>query len=561
MKRIDFALLISLLLGSPLYGEFNRGTSYIDIPKADVLGANLFRLQTNGYFGLGKDSLSPADLDITLSYGLLDRAEIGFSMYETKSFAGFLAFQVLKEKGGNPSLNLGIQEISNQKWISSVGGGGEGEESSGFPDDLSYWNGGGRNPERFSAYVVLTRNSSSRSSFSFGLGRGRFVGYGFRSRFFNTDLFLPEEELKESANSDAVGLFFGGEARVAPVFFLLFDFDGRDLNSGIQYRRPDLSIGLALTHMEQILGGGESPVYGPLNSRLALGIEWNTSSLKERARRGLIAGRIIDQRSQKPVRATITLPNTEVHPVQSDANGRFNLKLREGDYLIQVTADGYETRTWRVSPKIGETTPLEVTLKEKELPEVTQAVNLGYEYFTKGDLLSAKREYQEALQLDPDHPLATEYLKNVETKIEEGLTSHRSKALKYTSAGDLSKAIQEWKAVLALDPSNGEAKTAVSILNMQLTSSNKPVEKPTTPPPKIKPETKPKTEPPKVTEPKKLTPQEIEDLYRKGVTLFQQENFKEAIKVFQEILKSEPNHENAKRYKEKAEVRLKAIEG
>ena len=154
-----------------------------------------------------------------------------------------------------------------------------------------------------------------------------------------------------------------------------------------------------------------------------------------------------------------------------------------------------------------------------------------------------------------------EYLKNVETKIEEGLTSHRSKALKYTSAGDLSKAIQEWKAVLALDPSNGEAKTAVSILNMQLTSSNKPVEKPTTPPPKIKPETKPKTEPPKVTEPKKLTPQEIEDLYRKGVTLFQQENFKEAIKVFQEILKSEPNHENAKRYKEKAEVRLKAIEG
>jgi tetratricopeptide (TPR) repeat protein len=479
MRNLLLTSILLILTNSPLFGEFNRGTGYIDIPRADVLGANVVRLQTNGFLAMGTDSLSSADLDITLSYGLFDRAEIGFSMYETKSFAGFLSFKLLQEKGGSPGLSIGVQEISNQKWISSVGGGGGGDSVIGFPDDLSYWNGGTRNPERYSAYLVMTRKFSTRGSFSFGVGRGRFVGYGFRSRFFNTDLFIPQEELDESANLDAVGLFFGGDAKVAPGFFLLLDFDGRDLNAGVQYRRQDLSVGVAFTHLEQALGGGGSARYGSLNSRLALGLEWNTSSLMQKSQKGLIAGRVLNKVSQKPVAATITIPNTKYKSTKTNAAGRFTLKLDPGSYLVQVTANKYETRTWRINAKKGETTPFEVTLKKKEIPEVATAIRVGYEFYTKGNYGSAKSEWQKALQLDPGNDLAKQYMVMITKKIKEEIAVSRSSALKYTTARNFSRALAAWKKVLSLDPNHVEAKTAVSILNSQVSAQKRIVKKPT----------------------------------------------------------------------------------
>ncbi|MCH7760354.1 carboxypeptidase-like regulatory domain-containing protein [candidate division TA06 bacterium] len=555
MKTLPFmALGVSFWMASPLWGEFNRGTGLVDIPKAEVLGANILSVQTNGFLAWeGKDSLASADLDLTISYGIGDRAEVGFSMYQTKSFAGSFAVKILEGKEGRPSLSFGIQEITDKKWISAVGSGEEGSEVTGFPDDLSYWNVANRNPERFSAYVAATMKISSQGSVTLGVGRGRFVGYGYRSRFFNTDFYIPEEDLSEKAHWDAVGLFMGGEWELSPVLFFMGDFDGRDINAGVQYRRPDFSVSVAWTHIEQSIGGGSvSPLYGPLNTRLAFGLEWNTSSVQKPPAMGEIAGRILDHRTQNPIQATISLPKAKIFAKLTDANGRFSLELKDGTYLVQVTSLGYETRTWQIPVKKGETTPFEVTLKRKELPEVTSAITMGYQYYSKGDFLAARSQWQRALQLDPGNGKAEEYLRMVQSKIQKQISIHRSKALRFTKAGSFKNARIEWRKVLNFDSSHSEAKKAIKNLNAKLKPKPKVKPKPK-PKPKLAAKPKPKT--------KILTPEQIEAYYKAGVKFFLDNRFKQAISAFNKVLQSDPNHAKAQRYKKKAEVRLKALGG
>ncbi|MEO0156230.1 MAG: tetratricopeptide repeat protein [candidate division WOR-3 bacterium] len=98
--------------------------------------------------------------------------------------------------------------------------------------------------------------------------------------------------------------------------------------------------------------------------------------------------------------------------------------------------------------------------------------------------------------------------------------------------------------MLDLDPQNTESSEAINRLKAKVAQEKKP---PTT--------TKPK-------EPtKKATAEEIEELYKKGVSLFSTNNFDEALKVFNQVLALDPNHKGAKDYKKRTEARLKVLKG
>ncbi|MEO0127423.1 MAG: hypothetical protein ABIL44_06720 [candidate division WOR-3 bacterium] len=59
---------------------------------------------------------------------------------------------------------------------------------------------------------------------------------------------------------------------------------------------------------------------------------------------------------------------------------------------------------------------------------------------------------------------------------------------------------------------------------------------------------------------KSKTPEEIEALYRAGVERFINTEYKEALKIFKEVLKYDPNHTKAQEYLRRTEARIKILE-
>jgi len=58
---------------------------------------------------------------------------------------------------------------------------------------------------------------------------------------------------------------------------------------------------------------------------------------------------------------------------------------------------------------------------------------------------------------------------------------------------------------------------------------------------------------------KRVTPEEIENLFKKGVNYFLAEQYKEALKIFNQVLTINPEHRGALEYKKRTQARLEAL--
>jgi len=238
---------VTILFALPASAEWNRTTGIIDIPTAKILGPNVVRASANWFFTFGEDSF-PTDADFSLCYGIANRAEVSAYMLTTQDLAASIAFKITDESKYVPAVAFGVQDIATNLYVSSVGGG----EDIGFSDDVDYWTVSSRNPERLSAYLVATKTFGRVGEYTLGIGRGRFVGYGYRSYYFNSDMFFGGGREIENRHLDAVGLFMGGTVQLIPYVYAMAEFDGRDANAGLSFRHPYFRVNLALTHMEQI---------------------------------------------------------------------------------------------------------------------------------------------------------------------------------------------------------------------------------------------------------------------------------------------------------------------
>jgi cytochrome c-type biogenesis protein CcmH/NrfG len=139
-----------------------------------------------------------------------------------------------------------------------------------------------------------------------------------------------------------------------------------------------------------------------------------------------------------------------------------------------------------------------------------------------GDALS---KWREVLQLDPEHSQAKSGVSRITLKIEEA--HHINLGFEYFTSGNFDEAASEFKAALALNPEN---RTAVEYLRRSVGR-------------------------------KSLIEiagdREVWRLYLKGIEHFTNGEYEEAIEVWEEVLRLDPQNENAVRNIEEARLRLR----
>ena len=548
-----FATLISTVLISYLAGT----SGFINIPTAS-------QYDVPGLFGVGfaysltmfsddpdpTDGMEPdpSDYNMFLRYGLMGRGEIALSMYTTNTYALSFSYTVIKE-GTGPALFFGIDNITYAKYVSSLGSG----DSVGFLEEVNYTtSAGGRPPEMLSAYLGIQKTFGKVFNVVLGLGRGRFVGYGERSRIFNTDLFVLGDDYETEEHSAwAFGLFFGASLRFPFGLELMAEMDGRDASIGIRYNNKYVTPTFAITKVEQF---GERRPFSP---RIAVGIEATNRFMLEKPESGTIEYVIQDNTSKELLTNSI-VEIAELNKQYTASGGTFSHNLPAGNYTIIVSRTGYVDYKAKINVKPNVQSKLvfnmqkteealrsEQTTREREA-SIRNHLAQGKIYFAEGNLIQAKAAFEMVLSLDPGNIEAQESLGALELRRANLIAYHTSEAKTQTQAKNYAQATQSWQKVLSLDPNNTEAKNAVAELRRLTSAPAKPPTKPAKP-------SEPTT--PRVSE------AEIENLYKKGVSFFTSEKYDEALNVFKQILALNPNHVGAKEYKKRTEARLRVLKG
>jgi len=112
-------------------------------------------------------------------------------------------------------------------------------------------------------------------------------------------------------------------------------------------------------------------------------------------------------------------------------------------------------------------------------------------------------------------------------------------------SGRYGEAFYYYRRIAEFDSTQTEAFEGMRLMDSLLLAKNKP--QATARPEKIAKKTK--------------TPEEIEVLYKSGVSKFVNGEFKEAQTIFKEVLSYNPNHEKAREYLKRTEARIKILEG
>jgi hypothetical protein len=205
-----------------------------------------------------------------------------------------------------------------------------------------------RTTEQFSFFIVLTKEFGVYGLYNIGIGRGIFVGYGPRSQLFNTDKFFYD--LREFHN-DAIGFFLGQELYLFSHCSFMWEFDGRDLNMGIEFRSTLFQFGISFSKMEFTLW--KPPV--ARFSRLAMGIS-TTSYLWKKIRKeplGELVINVVDAEKGTPLRAILSFPGTSLPFYQTDGKtGQCKIQLEPGVYRVRVSAFGRPIRTYTVFTEV-----------------------------------------------------------------------------------------------------------------------------------------------------------------------------------------------------------------
>lgn len=535
-----------LVIGFLLIGQLCHTSGWIDIPiipQYDIAGmyggGMTFSLP---FFGEADD---PMDFTMVFRYGFLGRGEFSLAMYTPTTYSLSFSYLLSKEEGNKPAFFGGIDDISYDTHVSTIGRKGE----TGFIEERNYHLiNNGRPWELFSTYVGMQKSLSQYFDFVLGLGRGRFVGYAKRSHLFNTDLFVIGDEYREKDHSWwAFAVFFGGAIKIPTIGLeLIAEIDGRDGNAGIKYHHKYFTGTFALTKCEHFW----SP--RPYSPRITFAVEVDNRFLLEGPKVGSIEC-VVRDFTTKEFLADAVVDIKEVNKRYKAKGGTFTLSLPATNYTITVSKPYYVDYIAKITVKPGVKSKLifnlkkteealrrEVAFREKQ-KNIKNYFEQGKIYYGEGNLVQAKQAFEMVLALDPDHAEAKTYLTKLETRRAELIAVYAAEARSREKAKDLTKALEYWQKVLALDPQNTEAKTAVANLKKKIAAAKKP---PTKPPTK-----------------QEMTKAQIEALYKKGVSYFTSEKYEQALKTFKQVLAADPGHKGAKDYKKRTEARLKVLKG
>jgi hypothetical protein len=255
-------------------------------------------------------------------YGLIELGLSVYSMWDSPAFVGNMKFEIIDEEHYwryQPAVSVGLDNIAYRPNVSSAGNRYTGDTDA-YREGLD---------DRYSFYLVSTKNLYPIGVFHLGWGSGRFIGYGPYSKYFH-------------------GVFLGYQREIyGPVEFMA-EADGRDINIGGRVNIGWLSFTVALEKFEQI--GRHYDPYFTLglevsNETLHVG---NSERLKlRRSIRGL-NNKIVD------VQSKVRIETSEVN------------RLREELEQLEAEAEKVDVETGEINEMRLELENLRRQVEEKE---------------------------------------------------------------------------------------------------------------------------------------------------------------------------------------------------
>jgi tetratricopeptide (TPR) repeat protein len=167
-------------------------------------------------------------------------------------------------------------------------------------------------------------------------------------------------------------------------------------------------------------------------------------------------------------------------------------------------------------------------LQKKVGGELSAALKKAKASLKKKDLVGARNAYRAALAVQKDNAEARNGLAQVSTQISDKVKKAVDKGRAYFEEGDKKGARGAFEAALKLDPNNADANSYIT----RLTGTESKA---------------------------KVDAEKVKTLYYQGVDLYVNNKIKEAISTWKELLKLDPNHQDAQKNIARAELKLKAL--
>ncbi len=522
MRKYQYIITcIIFFISFTLYSQTMRRESYIDIPSAKFNKGLFFNL--NGSFPVNSENEVSTDINSGLEFAI-NRFNAIINCYSTSDFSLDLSYLLFEQNGVMPNLSFGIDNITYRQYISPIGG----DTQNTYSDERYV----PRPPELASTYLAATRKFSENFEITIGVGRGRFIGYGPRSRNLNLDIFFDEKHEKYT-----FGFFGGIKFSIPNGPSLIIESDGRDANLGLQYEYGIFKGTLSIIKLEQFASVEGSH----LTPRININFSFRALSF-EGPENAIVNINLRDQFTDKPIAGILTYGDGKLTSVNISITGKKTLRIKPGTYLFTLSSPEYKMKQAKLPLRPGQELNLTIKLEKKMTPDMESSIELtrlaSKDYKNK-NYLEAKDKLEKALNLYPENEKAEEGLTLVLKAIKEKVNSLKEEALSLESV-NLSRAISLWQEVLNWEQSR-DTEAHIQDLRNRLTSLTKP---------------KPAKKPTPVKKKPSLSTAQIEDLYKKGITEYVKGNYREAVNYFQRILNANPNHEGAKRYLNKAKEKL-----
>jgi len=192
-----------------------------------------------------------------MEFGLFDVGQVGLCYLDKGGLSAHLKLLPIRETLDLPGIAIGVQNITGQ----------EDYEFFETSDSTLYSNGRKQN---FSAYIVLTKDlryiSGIPVDISLGYGIGRFQ---------------PDKPDSGETSSFIPGLFASTQIRAMDNARLMIEWDGRDLNAGIEYDISSLvTAQAAVVEIEELFTSGERDKTDVMqNMKVGIGLEFTFGPL------------------------------------------------------------------------------------------------------------------------------------------------------------------------------------------------------------------------------------------------------------------------------------------
>lgn len=166
----------------------------------------------------------------------------------------------------------------------------------------------------------------------------------------------------------------------------------------------------------------------------------------------------------------------------------------------------------------------DIARKEQLQTQLEEHFARGEQHFQLDELIPAKREFETILALQPNHVGAKTYLKRIDERFRSIIQNFYETAMRYFAAGDYKQAKDYFEKVLVVDPNHAEAREQMTRTEKLLSQVERVAED-------------------------RARMESIRPIYNAALSAFEKKDYEEALRKFDEMLRVDPENNEAQRYR------------